>query len=290
MKVGFIGVGQMGAPMAQRLLAAGHELTVFNRTASAAYALAEHGARIALSPAQALDADVVISMLADDAAVRDVWLTSGLSLRMLATAVHLNMATASPGIARELAIAHAQGGSQYVSAPVFGRPSAAAGGELDIIVAGNSLAIDRCAPLFAAMAKQVFIVGEDTAMANAVKIARNFLIASVIEGLGEAFALARKAGVAEGDFLNILTSTSLDAPAYRHYGKVIANKEFEPAAFSMELGLKDIELALSTAAALGVVMPSAELIRKQLMAAIASGRGQQDWAALAAHIAGSSGL
>ena len=290
MKIGFIGIGQMGAPMARCLIAAGHELTVFNRTTSAAYALAEYGAQVALSPAETIAADVVITMLADDTDVRDVWLNSGLSLKTLAPTIHINMATTSLEVARELAFAHAQGGSQYISAPVFGRPSTAAEGKLDVIVAGNSIAIYRCAPLFATMAKQVFIVGEDPAVANTVKIARNFLIATVIESLGEAFALARKGGVNAADFLRILTSTSLDAPAYHHYGQAIVDKEFEPATFSMGLGLKDIELTLSTAKVLGVPMPSAELIRKQLIAAIVSGREQQDWAALAAYIAENAGL
>jgi len=136
----------------------------------------------------------------------------------------------------------------------------------------------------------VFLIGEEPYKANAVKIARNFLLATVIESLGEAFALVRKAGVREADFLNILTSTSLAAPAYRNYGKMIVDKAFEPAAFSMELGMKDVELALSTASELGVPMPSAALIRRQIAAAIAAGRGKQDWAALAEHIAGNAGL
>jgi len=290
MKVGFIGIGQMGAPMAMRLIDAGHTLTIFNRTISAAQAVAERGARLARSPLETLEADVVVTMLADDAAVRSIWLDPGLALKTPAATVHLNMATTGLGVARELASAHARGGSRYVSAPVFGRPSAAAQGQLDIIASGPGTALERCRPLFQAMAKQVFLIGEEPYKANAVKIARNFLLATVIESLGEAFALVRKAGVREADFLNILTSTSLAAPAYRNYGKMIVDKAFEPAAFSMELGMKDVELALSTASELGVPMPSAALIRRQIAAAIAAGRGKQDWAALAEHIAGNAGL
>jgi 3-hydroxyisobutyrate dehydrogenase-like beta-hydroxyacid dehydrogenase len=290
MKVGFIGIGQMGAPMAMRLIDAGHVLTIFNRTLSAAQALAERGARIAGSPAETLDADVVVTMLADDTAVSSIWLAAGLARKTPAATVHLNMATTSLGIARELASAHASGGSSYISAPVFGRPSAAAQGQLDVIAAGPGHAIERCQPLFQAMAKQVFVIGAEPYKANAVKIARNFLLATVIESLGEAFALVRKAGVGEADFLNILTSTSLAAPVYRNYGKLIVDKAYEPAAFSMVLGMKDVELALSTANELGVPMPSATLIRQQIAAAIAAGRGNQDWAALAEHIAGNAGL
>lgn len=290
MKIGFIGVGQMGAPMALRLIAAGHTLTVFNRTASAADTLVERGALLARSPAQALEADVVITMLADDAAVRQVWLNPDLALRTPHNTVHMNMATVSLGIARELAAAHAQGGSQYLSAPVFGRPSVAMQGQLDVILAGPSQAIERCSPLLGVLAKQVFAVGADPAGANAVKIARNFLLAFMINGLGEAFALARKAGVAQEHFLNILTNTSFAAPAFHHYGKMIVDEAYEPATFSLELGLKDVGLALATANELGVPMPGAELIRMQIDSAIAAGRGHQDWGALAGHIADRAGL
>ena len=290
MKVGFIGIGQMGAPMAIRLIDAGHELTVFNRTASATQALVQRGARQALTPTDTLNADVVITMLADDTAVRAIWLDSGLAQSVPAGKVHLNMATTGLGLAHELLAAHALSGSIYVSAPVFGRPSAAEQGQLDIIAAGPANALQQCRPLFESMGKQVFEVGQEPHKSNAVKIARNFLLATVIESLGESFALVRKAGVSEADFLNILTSTSLSAPVYRNYGKMIVDKAFEPAAFSMELGLKDVELALTTAQDLGVPMPSASLIRDQISAAIAAGHGKQDWAALAQFIAKRAGL
>ncbi len=290
MKLGFIGLGQMGRPMAGRLLEAGHALTVFNRTRAAAEPLRSRGASVADEPAGALDAEVVVTMLADDASVRAVWLASGLAERMREGAVHMNMATTSLGIARELAAAHARGGSDYVSAPVFGRPHAAAQGQLDVIAAGPAGAIERCRPLLEAMAKQVFVVGGEAHKANAVKIARNFLLATVIESLGEAFALARKSGVAAESFLDILTRTSFNAPAYRNYGRMIADKAYEPATFTLALGLKDVELALATGRETGVPLPSAELIRRQLIAAVAAGRGAQDWAALAEHIARDAGL
>jgi 3-hydroxyisobutyrate dehydrogenase-like beta-hydroxyacid dehydrogenase len=290
MKIGFIGLGQMGAPMAARLLDAGHALVVFNRTRSATQALHDRGASVAAHPAETLEADIVITMLADDAAARAVWLETGIAERMPAGKVHLNMGTMSLALARDLVAAHGSGGSRYVAAPVFGRPAAAAQGQLDAIVAGPAEAVERCRPLLAAMAKQTFVVGEDPALANAVKIARNFLLATVIESLGEAFALARKAGVDEAQFLNILGSTSLAAPAYKSYGKMMVERAYEPAAFNMVLGLKDVELALATGHELGVPMPSAELIRAQISQAIADGRSQQDWAALAAHIAKKAGL
>lgn len=285
MQVGFIGLGQMGRPMAERLLAAGHKLKVYNRTRAAAEPLTRLGAAATGQPHELLDCEVVVTMLADDAAVKAVWLSSGLAARLRSGSIHLNMATVSMAIARQLVAAHQKNKSVYVSAPVFGRPPIAAQGQLDVIAAGPAAAIERCQPLLKAMAKQVFVVGEAPEKANAVKIARNFLLATIIESLGEAFSLVSKCGVEEAKFLEILTSTSLNSPAYRNYGKMIAEKAWQPAQFAMTLGLKDIELALATATEAGARLYSGELIRKNMLEAIQAGRAEQDWAALAGHIA-----
>ena len=278
MNVGFIGLGQMGRPMVERLKGAGHSLKAFNRTASAGTAARAE---------DVLDAEVVVTMLADDAAVRAVWLDSGLAARLPAGAIHVNMATVSMGISRQLQAIQAE---RYVAAPVFGRPPLAAQGQLDIIAAGPKAALEKCEPLFKAMGKQTFVVGEDPAKANAVKIARNFLLATVIESLGEAFALTRKCGVEPAAFLNILSNTSLGSPAYKNYGKLIVDQAWTPAQFSMPLGVKDVELALSTAREAGMDLPSGNLIRKHLLEAIAAGRAEQDWAALAGKLAADAGL
>src|SRR5918999_6144365 len=236
MDVGFIGLGQMGRPMVERLKGAGHRLKVYNRTRSSP--------DIVSHPGEVLGAEVVITMLADDAAVQAVWLDSGLAARLPAGAIHLNMATISMGLARELTAIHK---NAYVSAPVFGRPHVAAQGQLDIIAAGPEAAIGHCRPLLEALGKQTFVVGEEPAKANAVKIARNFLLATVIESLGEAFALVRKCRVAPADFLNVIANTSLGSPAYKNYGKMIVEQAWTPAQFAMPLGVKDVELALATA-------------------------------------------
>jgi 3-hydroxyisobutyrate dehydrogenase-like beta-hydroxyacid dehydrogenase len=290
MKVGFVGLGQMGRPMAERLAGAGHSVKAYNRTRAAAEPLARAGAKVVERPDEVLDAEIVVSMLSDDAAVAAVWLDSGLAARMPAGAVHLNMSTISMDIARRLSAAHKRGGSLYVSAPVFGRPPVAAQGQLDAIAAGAPQAIERCQPLLKAMAKQVFVVGEEPAKANAVKIARNFLLATVIESLGEAFALVRKSGVEGKVFQDILSNTSLGSPVYKSYAKMIVDQAWTPAQFSMPLGLKDVELALATARETGVRLPTGELVRKNLLEAIDAGRGDQDWAALAGHIANGAGL
>jgi 3-hydroxyisobutyrate dehydrogenase-like beta-hydroxyacid dehydrogenase len=275
MNIGFTGLGQMGRKMAARLIDAGHDLIVWNRSPGPTTAF-EGRARIAASPREAMHAEVVITMLADDAAVEEVWLKP----RMMTKGVHLNMATVSLRTACELAALQ----KDYVSAPVFGRPSAAAKGELDIIAAGPAPALERCQPAFKALSRQVFVIGEQAEHANAVKIARNFLLATVIESLGEAFALATRSGVDAARFLEILTSTSLAAPAYKNYGRLMVERAYEPAQFSMELGLKDVELALATAREKGVRLPTADLIRKHLTEAIAAGNGHKDWAALAEHL------
>jgi len=279
MNLGFIGLGQMGRPMAERLKGAGHSLKVYNRTRSSP--------AVAEQPDEVLDAEIIITMLADDAAVRAVWLDNGLAKRLPKNAIHLNMATVSMAISRELAGIQED---RYVAAPVFGRPPLAAQGQLDIIAAGPREALGRCRPLFGILGKQTFVVGEQPEKANAVKIARNFLLATMIESLGEAFALVRKCGVAPADFLNVIANTSLGSPAYKNYGKMIVEQAWKPAQFAMPLGVKDVELALATASEVGAPLPSGEMIRRHLVEAIAAGRAEEDWAALAGHLAARAGL
>ena len=278
MKIGFLGLGQMGRPMVDRLKSAGHSVRTYNRT--------PRSPDVAPAPEQVLDAEVVITMLADDTAVRTVWLDSGLARKLPAGAIHVNMATVSMAISRELAALQ----KNYVAAPVFGRPPLAAQGQLDIIAAGPAQALERCKPVFSALGKQTFVVGEDPAAANAVKIARNFLLACLIESLGEAFALVRKCGVEPQKFLDVIGNTSLGSPAYKNYGKMIVEQAWKPAQFAMPLGVKDVELALSTARHAGMTLPLGEMIRAHLMDAIAAGRAEEDWAALAGHIAHRAGV
>jgi 3-hydroxyisobutyrate dehydrogenase-like beta-hydroxyacid dehydrogenase len=279
----------MGAGMAARLIERGHALTVWNRSKDAAEALRERGAAVAEAPQDALAADVVISMLADDAAVEAVWITPRLFEHMPRGSVHLNMASVSLALGRRLAPLHRSRGVDYVSAPVFGRPHAAAEGTLDIVAAGPRPGIARCTPLFEALGRQWFDAGDDPAHANAVKIARNYLLATIIESLGEAFALVAKSGVEPARFLEILTSTSLNAPAYRNYGRLILEPPSRPT-FALNLGAKDVELAREAARDAGVPMPFADVLKDQHLAAIAAGYGEGDWAALGNYIAERAGV
>ena len=204
-------------------------------------------------------------------------------------ALHLNMASVSLHMGQQLAVMHRAAGSAYVSAPVFGRPEAAATGQLDIVAAGAAMAITRCEPLFAVLGRHWFNAGAEAQCANIVKIARNFLLGSIIESLGEAFALVQKSGVEPALFLDIITSTSMNAPAYKNYGRLMLEPPAQPT-FSLKLGLKDVELALAAGSDTAVPLPLATLLREQHLAAIAHGYGDKDWAALGNYAAERAGL
>ncbi len=282
MKVGFIGLGRMGIGMAANLLAAGHELTVYNRSADKAQPLLAQGARLAAGVAQACSgAQVVITMLADDNALQAVACGEGGVLASLGSgAIHVSMSTISVDLSRRLARSHAEAGQRYVSAPVFGRPDAAAAARLFVVAAGAADALDECAPLFEAVGQRTFRFGDRPDAANVVKLGGNFLIASVLESLGEAMALVGKAGVDRAAYLQLLTSTLFDAPVYRNYGGLIVDRRFEPAGFAAVLGLKDIGLALAAAEDLRVPMPLASLLRDRFLALLAQGGEQLDWSAI----------
>lgn len=291
MRIAFVGTGAMGAPMAANLLGAGHEVVAWNRSLAKAEALVAAGARLAATPAEAAaSAPVVVSMLADDAAVERVVFQQGLLDGMPAGGTHVSMSTIGVALATRLAEAHASSGRVFVSAPVFGRPEAAAAAKLFIVAAGPRVTVDALGPVFAALGQRTFVVGEAAPAANVVKLAGNFMIASVIESLGESFALVRKSGVDPAVFLEVLTSSLFDAPIYRTYGGIIAAERYHPAGFRLGLGLKDIGLALAAAQQAGVPMPIASLVRDRFITAIARGDGEADWSAIAKASAGDAGL
>ena len=290
MKVGFIGLGGMGLAMAENLLRAGHDLTVYNRTRARAAGLS--GVRLATTPREAAaGAEVLISMLADDAAVEQVILGADGAVHGLgAGAVHAGMSTISHGLTRRLATEHAASGQRYVAAPVFGRPEAARAAKLWIVAAGPSEAIERCRPLFDAMGQGTEVVGDDPLGAAVVKIAGNFLLAAAIEAIGEAFALARKHGVEPARLLEIVNGRLLRSPVYENYGRIIAEERFDPPGFRLRHGLKDAKLALAAGDDAAVPLPIASLVRDRYLEAMAQGWGDLDWAALARVSAIAAGL
>jgi 3-hydroxyisobutyrate dehydrogenase-like beta-hydroxyacid dehydrogenase len=220
-------------------------------------------------------------MLPDDGVIREVGLAGPLLEGAPRGLVHVNMATVSVELTRALAAAHAARNLEYIAAPVFGRPEMAAAGKLAIVAAGADAALDRVLPLFEAMGRGTWRLGPDPARAAAVKIAGNFMLASVIETMGEAVTLAARHGVSAESLLDVLTSTLFDAPVYRNYGALIAARKYEPAGFRLRLGLKDVRLALAAGEAARVPLPFASVLRDGFLEAIAHGDGDRDWAALA---------
>jgi len=281
MKVGFIGLGHMGAGMAANLLRAGHEVTVYNRTPGKDRALVEQGAHAAAQVADACQDDAVMTMLADDSAVEAVVFGDQGVIGSLGTgAIHISMSTISVALSEKLAAAHAKAGQRFVAAPVFGRPDVAAVGKLFIVAAGASDAVEACSPLFEALGQKTFSVGDKPPAANLVKLSGNFLLASVIEGLGEAMALVGKAGIDRRQYLEILTSTLFTAPVYKTYGGLIVEEKFEPAGFAAPLGYKDIRLTLAAADSLRVPMPVASLLRDRFLTLLAQGGEALDWSGI----------
>jgi 3-hydroxyisobutyrate dehydrogenase-like beta-hydroxyacid dehydrogenase len=291
MDIGFIGIGQMGRGMVRSLLRSGHHVTVYNRTRDKAASLEADGAKLAERPADACRADFVVTMLADDAAVEAVTFgETGILSALAPGAVHVGSSTISVACSERLAAAHEKAGRHYVAAPVFGRPEAAETGKLFVIAGGSAALIKRCQALFDAVGQRTFVVGERPSQANLVKLAGNFLFAATIESLGEAMALVRKGGIDSGRFLDLLTNSVFTAPVYRTYGGIIVSEKYEPAAFPVTLGLKDIRLALAAADAAAVPMPIASLIRDHFLEAVAQGHGDSDWASLARVVARNAGL
>jgi len=292
MKLGFIGLGEMGRAMAHNLLAAGHDLTVYNRTRARAEPLREEGARVAESPAEAAQGnEAVVTMLADDKAVEEVVFgAEGLVEGLGEGAVHVSSSTLSVELSERLLKAHQARGQGYVSAPVFGRPDAAAARQLWVVAAGRPADVDRCVPVFSAIGRGLSRLGDAPPAANVVKLTGNFIIASMIESLAEAFTLARKSGVEPAVFLEVFRSVMGRSPILDRYAGMIAEGAYTPAGFKMYLGLKDVSLTLAAAAGAEVPMPLASLLRDQMLSAVAQGRGDLDWAALAELAAERAGL
>ncbi len=290
MRIGFIGLGNMGSAMAANLIRAGHDVTVYNRSRAKVDALAAAGATPASSVAEACGADVVISMLANDDAVAGVTFGEGGIVASLAQgATHVSSSTISVALSQRMTAAHAEAGQQFVAAPVFGRPEAAQAAKLFVVAAGEPATLQGLSAAFDAIGQRTFVISEEPKTANLVKLSGNFLITSVIESLGEAMALVGKAGVDKHQYLDILTSTLFDAPIYKTYGALIAGEQFEPAGFAATLGQKDIRLVLSAAEELQVPMPVASLIRDRFLTLLARGGADLDWSAIGALAAWEAG-
>ena len=293
MKVGFIGIGIMGGGMARNLLAAGHDVTVYNRTRAKAEALETAGATVADTPLDtAKGAEVLITVLGGDASVGEILFEGDddLIASLPEGAVHVSMETISVAYSETLTETHKARGKGFICAPIIGRGDAAAAGELTLIVGGTTADVETCTPVFDAVSKGIAHVGKEPKTAAIVKLSNNYLIAGALGAMGEAFAVVRKAGVDPMVFYELITSTMFSAPIYTYYGKNIATDNHAPPNFRTPLGLKDITQTIDSAAALGVPMPLAELVQGQIRQAIEAGDDELDWSAVARVAARAAGL
>ncbi len=291
MKIGFVGLGKMGAGMARNLLRAGHDLSVYNRSAEKAEALRGEGARVAASPADACrDVEAVFTMLSDDQAVdKMVFGEGGIASGLTQRATHISSSTISVAFARRLEEEHKKRGQRYVTAVVFGRPEAAEKKQLIVVAAGEGALVEQLKPLFEAVSRRAFIAGDEPWQANAIKLCGNFMIASMLESFGETFATMRKAGIDPHLFLDVINEL-FGSPVYKNYGQIVADQKFEPAGFALKLGLKDVRQVIEAAGDFGVPMPFASIIRDHFISAIANGQEKLDWSSLTKVAARNAGL
>jgi 3-hydroxyisobutyrate dehydrogenase-like beta-hydroxyacid dehydrogenase len=282
MRVGFIGLGLMGDPIARNMVGAGHDLTVWNRTAAKAEPAMREGAKRAGSAREAAACDVLVTMVSDDKALEKLFFEDGLLEALPKGAVHLSLSTISVAFARKLGEAHAAHGQSLVVAPVVGRPERAEQRLLYVIASGPADALERCLPLLEATSQRVFDFGEDPGSAAAVKAANNFMIGATIEMLGEAFSIMDAQDIPRQDFLDFATETLFAAPIVKIYGKLIVEGAPVPGASPLWVGLKDMGLAMDAAAEGGRGLPLAELVHTHLSAMSESGLADHDWSAMGA--------
>jgi len=293
--IGFVGLGHMGTAMAANLAGAGRRVIAHVRRPDQMDTLASLGLKPTTDVTKLFDCQIVVSMLPDDAAVRDVVCghqelgIDGLAMGMKPGAIHLSMSTISTATALQLAREHARHGQGYVAAPVFGNPDAAKAQQLFVVAAGTVGDVERCRVVLDILGQQTFIVGTNPANANLIKLAGNALTAATLEILGEIIALVRKRGLDPKPFLDILTTTMFGGRAHRIYGDKITAQRYAPG-FVMRLALKDVRLALAEAESAAVPMPSVSVVRDRLITAIARGYADLDWSALGLIAADESGI
>lgn len=285
-EIGFVGLGNMGTAMAANLAASGQRVIAYVRRPDQIGRLEALGLRATTDIGDLLDCKIVISMLPDDDAVREIVLgrkdigLDGLAAGLMPGAIHLSMSTISTAAASLLASEHARNGQGYVAAPVFGNPDAARMRQLFIVAAGRSADVARCQPLFDNLGQRTFVIGADPQDANLVKLLGNMMSATALEVLGEAVAVVRKRGLDPQPFIDIMTSTMFGGRVHKIYGDKIARQAYA-SGFVLPLVLKDVRLALAEAEKASAPMPSVGVVKDRLITGIARGYGDLDWTALA---------
>jgi 3-hydroxyisobutyrate dehydrogenase-like beta-hydroxyacid dehydrogenase len=291
MDVGLIGLGKMGSGITKSLLRAGHRVTVYNRTRERAEALRKDGAAVAGTIAEACHGDAVLTMLADDGSVEGaVFGENGIMKSLARGGIHISLSTISVALSDRLTAEHKAAGQEFIASPVFGRPEAAETAKLAVVAAGPKSAVERCKPLWEAIGQKLLVIGERPSQANVVKLTGNFLIAAVLESLGEALAFARKSGVDATALLDFLTSTLFNAPVYKTYGALIAEGKHDHVGFALPLGLKDVRLVMQAAESKAVPMPIASVLHDRFVTAIARGYEHMDWSVIGQVAAEDAGL
>ncbi|MFJ4585695.1 NAD(P)-dependent oxidoreductase [Pseudomonas moraviensis] len=274
MKIGFIGVGSMGRAIIPLLVRAGHHVSAWNRNHAAIKDL--EGISVIESPASAFQQEVVITLLADDAAVRQVLLASAVLETADKACVHVVMSTLSPSLMLELQREHEAVGMPLIAAPVFGVPAVAAKGELNILAAGSQAAVSTVQPLLDLLGKKTWYLGDQPEQACIAKIAGNMMITQAIQSLGEASGLVQRHGLSPSIFIKLMTQTLFACPSYQRYGQNIVSSNFEPG-FKLSLGLKDMNLAIDAGRLKGLELPAADAVRLKMKSAVARGDGDKDW-------------
>jgi 3-hydroxyisobutyrate dehydrogenase-like beta-hydroxyacid dehydrogenase len=278
-KIGFIGLGSMGINMAKNLISAGYHLQVYNRTISKAGELDAAAITRCKTPAEAADGvHAIITMLSEDGVLKQtVSGEDGILKKLPKNSVHISMSTVLPETAKQLAKEHQDAGSLYLAAPVFGRPEAAAAKKLFICTSGSQQAKEIAKPILENIGQGIVDFGEDAGGANVVKIAGNFMIMSSLEIMAEAFTLAEKNGLDRLKVAEFFSSTIFNAPIFQNYGRLIANKQYQPVGFKAKLGYKDARLAINLAQQSQTPMPFATAVHNRLLSAVAKGWGETDW-------------
>lgn len=283
MKIGFIGLGNLGTPIAQNLVESGHQLFVYNRTADKTKTLTDQGAAACATVKElAATCAVIVTIVSDDKALKSISEgVEGLIQNMQPGGVHISMSTILPLTAEQLSKQHTQNGSHYLAAPVFGRPEAARARKLNFVVSGGAVHRQQFEQLLKdAGGAGVWDFGEAVTAANTIKLCGNFMIASALEAIGESVSLAEKSNIDTQKMWSFFSQTIFNSPIYTNYGNIIVNRQFTPAAFNMQLGLKDINLVLSQAAQVQHKMPLANLMQQHMQQLIEIKGPDIDWSAV----------
>ena len=276
MDVGFVGLGAMGSAMALNIAKAGHSVRAWNRSKGEPI----DGVKRVDSVDDAFDADVILTMLPDDAAIQEVILDAGALAKARKGAVHVVCSTISVAFAEALADRHVSEGVLYVAAPVLGRPDVAAKGELNVLAAGPDEALDIVTPVLAAIGQKTWRLGDAPKQANAAKIAANMMITMAIEAMAEAVVITESQGVGRDAFFDVILNTLFGSRAYQTYSANIAKSAYEPG-FKAKLGLKDLRLASEAAHMAARDLPMLAAVRSQMSKTVDAGHGDRDWSIMA---------